>query len=313
MIGHRWVSHQAQQIVARTGILDPGAAITHLAMELLEETGINEPPFSPHILASFRGARVAERPIRSAARLFQENGSLVIEVNQDHSPGKRNFSVDHEVSHTLLPTYFRQPIDDEITGQFSVSSEEELLCDIGAAALLLPSNALRPRARDGGPSLQTLVDLAELFQASLQATARNLAELDLWPCAYVLWEEGYRKEERPLLGQPMLPIFEPLGKPLAKYRVSAVYASQSFPYHVPFNKSVENESLVVACCSGGEPTSGMHLFDLGRRAVELYCENVYAPYRSDGMVRPRIVSLLSLPRGTMLPSSLPQTLPLETL
>ena len=74
------------------------------------------------------------------------------------------------------------------------------------AALLLDRAILRPLAEDAGPSVTTLVDLSALFKASLQATARQLALLDLWPCAFVFWEEGYRKDERIADNQLPMPI-----------------------------------------------------------------------------------------------------------
>ncbi len=188
----RWAGADAGLLCAQTGEPEPVAAVTKLAEALLDDAGFDGPPFAPEVLASFRGVRAVRRaPMAGAGRLLPEDGGLAIEVNEDHSPGKQNFTVDHEVVHTLMPSYRGQRIEDAETGTFVANLEEELLCDIGAAVLLLDPRLLRPLALEGGPSIRTLVDLAALFRASLEATARQLARLDVWPCAFVVWEEGF--------------------------------------------------------------------------------------------------------------------------
>ncbi len=189
MKSRRWISQEARALCMVTGEADPVTAITTLAAGLIDEVGLTHPPFDPRILASFRDVReIRLTNMQGAARLVPDSNALVIEVNRNHSPGKQNFSADHEVVHTLLPTYTQRLVEDVVTGTFPVSSEEELLCDIGAATLLLDPRWLLPLASDAGPSLATLLSLAELFGASLEATARKLAELDVWPCAFVTWE-----------------------------------------------------------------------------------------------------------------------------
>ena len=290
----RWASPEAASLCAKAGVADAVAAIGRLTAELIDEVGFDRPPFSPEILASFRGVREVRRvAMTSAGRLLTEGGALVIEVNRDHSLGKQNFSADHEVTHTLFPSYGRQRIDDAETGTFASGHEEELLCDIGAAALLLDPRHLRPLAEEAGPSITTLVGLAALFKASLQATARQLALLDLWPCAFVFWEEGYRKDERIADNQLPMPILGELGRPQPKLRVRTPYVAASFGSFVPENKSVDDSSLVAACCEAEPLTFGVADFELGgHRLVSLYCENYHAPYRCSEEVRRRVISLL---------------------
>lgn len=288
-----WYSREAQALIQKTHESDPVRAITKLAAALIDETGLDQPPFDPCIMASFQGVQqVRYIPMRSAARIVPGEGGLIIEVNETHSRGKQNFSIDHEIAHTLMPTYTGWLIDDAVTGHFGDASEEELLCDIGASALLLDPRWLRPYAQEAGPSMATVLWLAQMFGASLQATVLKLAELDLWPCSYVLWEPGYRKGERVEQGQPLLPGMNAFGQPQPKFRVTYVYSAPSFGYFVPHNKSIEDSSLVVQCCSCDDPTVGVHLFDFGRERVPLYCENIYVPYRAGGETRSRILSLL---------------------
>jgi len=295
MWARRWLSQEAGLVMATTGTQDPIAGIKMLARDLVDEAGLDEPPFSPALLASFQNvSEIRVTQMVSAARLIpnKTTGTLVIEVNADHSQGKRNFSANHETAHTLLPTYSGEQIEDGETGRFSTNLEEEYLCDIGASELLLGDRWLRPLALESGPSLATLLYLAELFDASLEATAYKLAELDIWSCAFVFWEEGLRKNERVGEGQMMLPLLAPYGVAKPKVRIKRPYATRSFGMYIAVNKSVDSASLVTTSYKEGCSTNGVEDFDLGGGKEKLYCENILVPYRSQGTTRRRVLSLL---------------------
>jgi Zn-dependent peptidase ImmA (M78 family) len=264
-----------------------------LADRLLDEGGWDRPPASLSILASFQGIHdVRLAAMQSAGRLVYRDGSLIVELNEEHSLGKRNFTADHEVSHTLVPTYGGQPVDDPETGTFSQGNEEELLCDVGAAALLLPPRWLRSHAVNGGPSISTLLGVASVFESSLEAAARQLAHMDCWPGAFVCWEEGWRKEDQIPNGQLFMPGLEGFGELQPKWRACRAYPTRSFGYFVPTNKSIEDSSLVAACCEADPFTWGVENIDLGKGPQRMYCENYYAPYRKFGTIRGRVISLL---------------------
>jgi hypothetical protein len=264
-------------------------------------------------LASFQGAHVRTVPLSGAARIRPEADKLIIEVNEAHSVGKQNFSLGHEITHTLLPTYTGEPVDDTVTGEFAGAVEQELLCDLGAAALLLNQRWLRPMASEAGPSLSALVSLAATFRASLQATAHQLTEADIWPCAFVLWEEGYRKAEEPQPGQGLLPGFGSRRRPEAKLRARHCYASRSFGLFFPRNKSVEWTSLVGQCYETNDMTWGVEELNLGRSSARLYWECLYAPYKSGDDVRGRVISLLLPQEQTRVPSEQLLQRPIEAL
>ena len=288
-----WIGREAASVCEETGSTDPITGMQLLADRLLDEGGWDRPPAPPIILASFQGIHdVRLAVMQSAGRLVYRDGSLIIEINEEHSLGKRNFTTHHEVSHTLIPTYTGQPVDDPETGTFSQGNEEELLCDVGAAALLLPPRWLRSHAVDGGPSISTLLDVASAFESSLEAAARQLASLDCWSAAFVCWEEGHRKNEQAPTSQVILPGLEGFGVPMPKWRVCRAYPTRSFGHFVPANKSIEDNSLVAACCEADPFTWGVENIDLGKGPHRMYCENYYAPYRKFGAIRRRVISLL---------------------
>lgn len=294
----RWLSREAAALTVATGIDDPTGAVEKLAADLIDFAELSGPPFDPEILASFQGVReVRVRSMTSAARLVPDANGLVIEVNQDHCVTKRRFSINHESSHTLLPTYAGQLVDDVDTETFKGGTEEELLCDVGAAALLLDKRWLRALAKDGGPSIQTVAWLSSLFQASLHATVRQITQLGLWSCAYVFWEEGLRKAERPVQGQSLLCGMDGFGMPVPKLRVANRYATAAFEstgLYIPQNKSVPASSLISICCDDEPYTVGFEEIDFGSSSgpVKIYCENWYVPYRVGREHRRRVLSVL---------------------
>lgn len=274
------------------GETDAARAMQRRAQELLDEAEVTEPPFDLGRVASFRGVRtIREVTMSSDARLIPDGDGLAVEVNRTQTRGKRRFSIAHEVAHTLLPGYSGETVDDDTTGAYAPANEDEALCDVGAAILLLDPRRLRNCASDADPSLTTLTSLANLFDASLQATAAQLARLNVWPCAFVFWEEGYRKAEQPLRGAPLLPGLESIGPPQPKLRVRVCYPSADFPHFIAWNKSAPPTSIVVSCQRESSSLWAVETFDFGQGPVRLSCESLYAPYMAHGTRRVRVLSV----------------------
>ena len=295
-----WRSANAQLLMDQTRQPDPVSAVTTVARQLLDDASFNGPPFDPEILASMVNVSEVRRvSMTSAARLIPAGDSFMIEVNSDHPRGKQNFSIDHEVVHTLMPTYAGQSIDDEFTGNFPFDEEEEALCDIGASVLLLDSRHLRPRAEQLGLSVETLGTCAQDFDASLEATAYAIAALDLCGFAFVFWEPGYRKSQNVRPEQTMF-VGAGFEAPSEKYRVARAYVSPSFRWFIAKNKSVPDTSCIARCGNDSPMTNGEEQLDLGSDTIELRISCSYVPYRTESTLRSRVVSLL-------LPTSLPTT------
>ncbi len=190
-----------------------------------------------------------------------------------------------------MPTYGGGRIDDRATGNFPENSELELLCDMGAASLLMDERWLRPLGAALPPGIEGLVHLSTEFDVSMEAMALRLTQLDIWPGAFVLWEMGFRKAERIPLGQGLLEGFDQV-MPKPKPRVQRVYCSPNFPMFIPKNKSVAADSLVAHCFQTQVENHGVEAFLFGRQPMLAYCENLYAPYKSGADLVPRVISLL---------------------
>ncbi|MBM4416513.1 MAG: ImmA/IrrE family metallo-endopeptidase [Chloroflexi bacterium] len=203
------------------------------------------------------------------------------------------FKVAHELSHTLLDEARAASSGhvDAAVGAFDEARREEFLCDIGAAQLLLHPRWLRDLAGDREPSLDCLFEVASTCEASLEATARQVAVLGVWACSFVLWEPGYRKGERAALGSAPLSGFEAAAAPGPKLRAIRPYAAPGQPFF-PLRKSVDAGSSIARALATHERTRGRKRFAVGA-GLMAECESQYVGYvDGDGREVPRVLTLL---------------------
>ncbi len=299
---YNWHDLQVLALSQSQGVSDPEEAIKSLCRALIDEIGASGPPFRPDILASFRGVVSVRRiPMREAGRLIPLVDGFEIEVNSNHTLEKQNFSIDHEVSHTFFAEFgSRQTKVDLETGVFNVKQEEEYLCDVGASTLLFDPRWLRPLAIKLGASSTSISELSCQFEGSLEATARALCDLDLWPCAVVFWEESIKPSQRHLVNQIAFTGFEDIKDSLPKLRVRLSWHSPSFKgrHYFPKYKSAAKDGLVYLCQMSQKATAGYEVVDSSFQ--QLWMESVYVPYRKDGVFCPRVMTVVTLserPRG----------------
>ena len=184
---------------------DPEIAIRERARALIDEVRSflvwEGPPFDMEALASYRGYSV-----KTVSGFSTRQDALitpgVIAVNEQKPPRRRRYSVAHEIVHTLFPDY-----EDELRRAGSFGRDEsrataaridpreaelERLCQLGAAELLMPRFAFEPELRARGLSLPTILALSELFDTSVEASARRGVELSTTPAIAVFIEPKAR-------------------------------------------------------------------------------------------------------------------------
>jgi hypothetical protein len=293
----RWVSLEARSLLECTGLDDPVAAIRKLVDGLLKETEQKEAPINLPVVASFRGVVEirAERMI-VAAMLVPISEGLRILVNIADPQGRRNFSIAHEICHTLFPNYASNPVAriDKVIGQFSMHQEEEYLCDIGASHLLLPPSLLLPKIVSYGPCLDAILQLAEEFQTSLEAAAIAWAEASPWPYAVIFLEENLKPSEMKRKNQLILPGMEDDFRLEPALRIALACASSNFPFFLPKHKSVARDGPIYQALATQSRTSGKEVLNLGGDEKGILSESLYAPYWKRGVLQHRVVSLVSL-------------------
>ena len=274
----------------------PEDSIRVAVEQVLLQAGATGPPAPLDLTGSLCDVERIEAVAMSSAGCLVPlpQGGYVIQINEADSPGRQRFSSAHEICHTFFnrASRLQRRYDDETVGTFAGKGEEHL-CDIGAAHMLLNPAWLRDLAGGREPSLSGLLQIATACGASLEATARQVATLDIWKCSFVFWELGYRKSERELLGLAPLPGFESVAPvPTKKMRAARVYPSRGVPFFPP-NASVSEESSMAEALRTQGSSSAIEEFDLGSGSLVAECESRYVGYRrADGELVHRVLSLL---------------------
>jgi hypothetical protein len=261
------------QLVQVTGASTPEDAIRVSAKQLVAQYvalfGQLDIPIDVAALASLRDIRESnDLPVLSDdAELAPDGrGGVEMRVNPDRPETRKRFSIAHEISHTFFPEYQMKEwcrTDARFRDRSDPSQYLEMLCDIGAAELLLPE----PWFSDDAASVQCASDLSNLalkYHASREATLRRYAELSSQEIAAVffVWklkpsQEGVvdNKYQTNLLG---LTPEQQLRDALA-LRIDYSIASTAFRktnLYLPPDKSVRSGPIIdasrTASCIDGE-------------------------------------------------------------
>src|SRR5919108_90868 len=98
-------------------------------------------------------------------------------------PRRTRFTTAHEICHTL----FYEVVPEIKFRNHDVDRTEERLCNIGAAALLIPAGMLKSQVKGAEVSFETLEKLSELFDVSLEAMFLRLRFLEIWGAELSTW------------------------------------------------------------------------------------------------------------------------------
>jgi hypothetical protein len=183
---------------------NPVAAILWHARRLIAESGIVEPPFRPASLAHLRRVKkIVYKSMKVEGCLIPCDGDFVIELRKDRPYERTNFTCAHELGHTFfyesVPSIKYRTVT---SSQPHHDPEEERLCNVAAAELLMPSDVFRKISRDYTPSPQSLQLIAQTFESSLTATVVRLLNLKVWGSKFVCWRMKDGRLKARWLAQP---------------------------------------------------------------------------------------------------------------
>lgn len=154
-----------------------------LALTAMDE-GWAGPPFDPLILAERQNLRVIARgDIADARTVPADNGTLQLEFNPLRPRGRLKFSIAHEIAHTLF-----RDCADEVRCRGGHASDVpdnwqlEVLCNIGAAELLMPLGSFSHLAGEA-LSIQSVLELRKRFDVSVESCLIRLVKLASQPGA----------------------------------------------------------------------------------------------------------------------------------
>jgi Zn-dependent peptidase ImmA (M78 family) len=160
-----------------------------LPEQLLQDFGIESPEeIDLHAIAWELGVRVKYRELQSCeARIVGQGDRAIITVDAKATPRRKRFSIAHELGHwhhhrgrCLICR------SDEIGNRRRSVTDPERVADDYASDLLLPRYLLEPRLKSSSrPTLKLVKEMADVFDASMTATALKIVETDRFPMMLV--------------------------------------------------------------------------------------------------------------------------------
>jgi hypothetical protein len=270
-VGRRSWYHPSVLALVREfgGSRDPETIIRGKARELVAEArahGWTGPPFDPRALASLLDIRVHPdelRPGHDALIYPAEGQQLRIIFDLTRPPTRQNFSIFHEIVHTLFPDHFEMIRHRyQRRDRFDPDRELEYLCDVGAAELLLPEGTFRADIARFGFGLGGLPLLRERYQASREAVVRRMVQLDTNRSAAAFLE--YRLKPSQVANLQQLALLPDLAPALPKLRIAYSVPSPSFGIFLPPHKSIPDDSCAYRALANGTMESGREAWDIHR-------------------------------------------------
>jgi len=217
---------------------------------------------------------------------------LEIVFDTDRPTTRQNFSICHEVCHTLFPDGYEMVRHRcEWQDRFDPDREVEQLCDMGAAEILLPKEDFLTDLAQFGLGLAAVASLRERYQASREAVIRRMIQLDAGRSAAVFLEYRLKPSEQAAACQ--LPLLGPVRQPCPKLRIGYAVASDSFGVFLPRHKSIHETSCVYRAALNDKVTVGIESWDIPGLPL-CRVEAMAMPPSEEADATPRVVALLRL-------------------
>ena len=247
-------------------LIDPVRIIRERARTLVARArglGWDGPPFDPRVLASLLGIRVQPDHLRAGhdACIFPRGQQLQIVFDDTRPTTRQNFSISHEIAHTLFPDGFElirhryQRRD-----AFDPDRELELLCDAGAAEILLPVDEFRADVQLDGSSLEAVHRLRERYKASREAIIRRMVQLDQSASAAIFLE--FRLKPSEIAAQRQARLIESGRPSQPKLRIAYAVLSERFNVFLPSHKSIPEGSCAYRALSSGGIEDDIEQWDI---------------------------------------------------
>lgn len=259
-----------EKLCDKWGVKTPERAIIKAIYHTLPELRHVEPPVDIMRLAAKRnvlGIRNVTMALDGTISLLNKN-EYVIELNRAHPISRRRFTCGHEIGHT-----FFLELDDEITVRANLriedenvelmgsTKQEERLCNVAAAEILMPHGPFSSMVRSAGILSRSIISLSQAFKTSLLATSRRLVEVSPIKILIALWEyypepglyktvwvvqDNSNCANQTFIVDKSIPIFKTfeslprfrgrkwisLGGPIDDYFVDGILLSNSFPKRI---------------------------------------------------------------------------------
>jgi hypothetical protein len=238
-----WHEALVRQLIHENGGLTPQEIIERHADDLRSTAQQDSLPIKPRLIASFVGIKRRSGPHDFAGRIYAEpSGQLVMDIRETDSEERQHFTEAHELIHAAFPgfeTDGRYRLDATME-RHAENKEEEFLCDLGAAALLMPRNLVENEyaVRNG---LEDAERLARDAEVSVEAAANRLIALADEPCVLLCLTWANKPADRSALRK---------GQTVAKALRVSYALTNHLDLYVPKFKSAPNDSVFTRARTG---------------------------------------------------------------
>lgn len=182
-----WNHVSVKRLIQESGNPDPVDEIKTRARGLVLqafEMGWDGPPFSPIQLAKYLNMDVIPNDAVMDARIVPMNNNFQIQYNPFQRPTRINFSVAHEIAHTLFSDCAQAVRNREESP--AEHRQLEQLCNAAASEIQLPYAFFSNDANSSPPSMGSLIDLAKKYNASLESVFMRYTEVIDKSCAILI-------------------------------------------------------------------------------------------------------------------------------
>jgi len=265
-----WTNRSVRSLAAAAGT-DPLKVVMGKARETVFraiQSGWTGPPYDPFTLAELLDISVEpSQDVVDARTVCVSPEKFRIEFNPNRSPARINFSVAHEIAHTFFPDC------DQAIRYRSTHTERkpddwqlEMLCNVGAAEILMPVGSFRP-TETASLSIDTILTLQREYSVSTEAILLRIAKLATHPCS------AFATHRYPAKGSP-------------RYRLDYSVPSRNWPDALPAGFQLPTSSVVSECTAIGFTAKAAEEWIPHKGRWRIECLGI-APYPSH--LYPRVV------------------------
>jgi hypothetical protein len=257
--------------------------IEEIAARILADLD-EKPPVDLDVVASYLGIGEIRRvPLPMSGCLAPNDDRLVMLLNQADSPRRQRFTGFHEVGHAFQPGYWLKnnyrcaPMPTPVRPRVL---DTEALSDIAATALLFPETHFSADVEASSFSLGSITELADGYDASVQATTYNFQRHWPEPTLTVILEPRLKKAE----------VGDPSAEP--RLRVVSVHPNGAGWPYVPPNKSASDAGLLVRALNGEiiDARSSLGELDIHFDGNLDVTARAFR-YRAGGEIRDRVIAI----------------------
>jgi len=249
-----WTNTSALSLSAR----DPIQAVVQKARDIVlrfMEAG-NSPPFDALELADFVGITVVPSVEVRDARTVYVAGRPHVEFNPNRPKNRLRYSICHEIIHTLFPDW-KDEIRYRSTHQDMKGDgwQLEMLCNIGAAELLMPIGTFS-ELQTQDLAIDNLLKLRLSYEVSVEALLLRVIKLTKAQAA--LFSASRIQDSN-------------------RYRIDYCVPSATFPTGIPNGMRLPSSSIIGDCTAIGFTSKGVETWQAGQSSLKIECVGI-PPY-----------------------------------